>query len=79
MRFRCLHKTGGCINLAPDRCCKVILACFMLHNICVRNKIPIEDNRNEEDEGQVDEDNIYQGAQNDGHDVRSNLIRNRFA
>ena len=32
--YRCLHKTGGCLAMKPDKCCRIILACMKLHNYC---------------------------------------------
>nr|XP_055048163.1 putative nuclease HARBI1 [Misgurnus anguillicaudatus] len=35
MRFRCLHKSAGGLRLKPQRCCAVVVARAMLHNIAV--------------------------------------------
>lgn len=42
-RFRCLHKTGGCLYMRPDKCCRVIEACVRLHNYCLTRQIPMPD------------------------------------
>ncbi|CAG2187308.1 ACSS1_2 [Mytilus edulis] len=49
-RFRCIHKTGGCLCYVPAKCCRIIAAVFILHNICVDNKIPCLENDNVPDE-----------------------------
>ena len=41
MRFRCLDKTGGCMMTTPQRSAQVIIACSVLHNMCIRNKLPL--------------------------------------
>ena len=33
MRFRCLDTTAGKLMFSPERSCKIILACFILHNM----------------------------------------------
>jgi hypothetical protein len=33
MRFRCLDRSAGQLMLCPERCCLVIISCFVLHNI----------------------------------------------
>ena len=32
MRFRCLDRTAGKMMFNPERACKVIMACIILHN-----------------------------------------------
>ncbi|VDI31307.1 Hypothetical predicted protein [Mytilus galloprovincialis] len=49
-RFRCVHKTGGCLCYVPAKCCRIIAAVFILHNICVDNNIPCLENDNVPDE-----------------------------
>ncbi|KAG0710936.1 putative nuclease HARBI1 [Chionoecetes opilio] len=39
-RFRCLHKSGGALQYTPLKCCKIIASCLLLHNRCVRRRIP---------------------------------------
>lgn len=42
--FRCLDSTGGMIVAHPERVSKIIVACGLLHNICVNENIPIRHN-----------------------------------
>ena len=64
LRFRYLHKTGGCLMFSVERCLKVIVATAILHNICIERNTPLPDDADEDiddddddDEGQ-DEENI---------------------
>jgi hypothetical protein len=56
-RFHVLH---GEIRLSPEKSCKVIIACCVLHNICKSKQIGYHD---DDDENGNDEN----GQQNDGH------------
>ena len=47
-RFRCLHSSGGSLQYTPIKCAKITIACLLLHNICVKRRIPLQDYRNEE-------------------------------
>ncbi|CAC5376994.1 HARBI1 [Mytilus coruscus] len=40
-RFRCLHKTGGSLQFNPPKCCKMIGACFRLHNKACSDGLPV--------------------------------------
>jgi len=44
----CLDRTGGCLMFTPDRAVKTIIACAVLHNICILNKVPEVENENVE-------------------------------
>ena len=37
-RFRCLHKSGGCMQFRPERCVVVVVATAILHNICIQRR-----------------------------------------
>jgi hypothetical protein len=39
-RFNCLHAE---IRMQPERVCKIIMACAVLHNIAVEMKEPMDD------------------------------------
>ena len=39
MRFRCLDSSAGMLMFSPERACRVIISCFILHNI-TRKVIP---------------------------------------
>lgn len=42
-RFRCLHKSGGSLQYTPVKCSRIILACILLHNRCIRRDIPLHE------------------------------------
>ena len=79
-RFRCLAKSGGHLLYAPDKVCRIITACCVLHNLARSYQLPAPN------EGQVDADPdadpvLHVGARNDalaGRDFRRNLIQQRF-
>ncbi|XP_046560559.1 putative nuclease HARBI1 [Haliotis rubra] len=68
-RFRCLHKSTGYLPFSTKKCCKEILACFYLHNFCIDLRLPQPEPMEEDNT-----DDPYQGAVNDGHQVRQHLI-----
>ncbi|XP_064650925.1 putative nuclease HARBI1 [Lineus longissimus] len=41
VRWQCLHAEGGILKLRPERCCRVIIATAVLHNICEEHGIPL--------------------------------------
>lgn len=52
-RFRCLDFSGGTMQFSPSRCCRIILATAVLHNMCIVDKtelpedlafVPVNDN-----------------------------------
>jgi hypothetical protein len=85
-RFRAIHKSGGVLTYAPEKCCKIIVACMILHNMCMDAGIPLEDDDDlprEEDEDE--EDRIERpllmrnnNRRGDGWNVRQRLIQERF-
>lgn len=38
-RFRCLDKSGGTLLYKPEKVCRIVVACFVLHNYCTRQNI----------------------------------------
>jgi hypothetical protein len=66
-RFRCLHKSGGQMMYSPEKCCRIVLACFILHNICVQHNIPLDEDEDEDEDGYNGDD----GDDNDANDNRS--------
>lgn len=40
-RFRCLHKSGGSLQYVPEKCAKITAACLYLHNLCVKQRLPL--------------------------------------
>ena len=90
-RFRCLHKSGGSLTYAPAKCCNIILACTILHNMCIDANVDLAedgDDDDNEDDGNSDssddeDDHANDNAPNrrvvrDGWQVRRDLINHRF-
>ena len=40
-RFRCLDASGGALQFDPSRCCLIITATAVLHNMCVFDNTPL--------------------------------------
>ncbi|XP_021338954.1 putative nuclease HARBI1 [Mizuhopecten yessoensis] len=73
-RFRCPHKTTGCILFSPAKICKVVYVCFLLHNMCIENAVDPP----EEFEEPENEPMPYNGHLADGRQARADLISHRF-
>nr|CAI5851451.1 unnamed protein product [Callosobruchus analis] len=59
MRFRCLLK-HRVLHYTPTKCSKIILACAVLHNMCIENDVPMpenEENVENFDLGIIDDNN----------------------
>jgi len=94
MRFRRLHKRGGCLQSPPQTCVKIITACAVLHNICINNGISQNESDltqlndgQEDDDGQEGEEHENQAEistshacsdRENGRSVRSPLIAQRY-
>ena len=93
MRFRCLHKTGGCLQSPPETCVIIITACAVLHNICINSGMSQNESEltqlndeQEEEEGQEEgQENQVEPSINhassdreNGRSVRSRLIAQRY-
>ncbi|XP_046547254.1 putative nuclease HARBI1 [Haliotis rubra] len=75
-RFRCLHKSGGCLPFNPKKCHQVVYATCQLHNFCINLRLPAPPTL----EDLTHEDGIsYQGPLNDGFKVRQAVINNCFS
>ena len=78
MRFRCLDSTAGKLMFRPERACRVIIACFVLHNMARRKNFygetlpSLPSSPEEEDTTQGEPTS---GA---GQEIRANLILNTF-
>lgn len=80
-RFMCLHKWGGCMIFSPQKCCHIIMATAILHNICRDRRLPVVNDRGERvpEEPEVEEGEPYNGQDDDaGRRVRSDLIERIF-
>ncbi|XP_048257434.1 putative nuclease HARBI1 [Haliotis rufescens] len=76
-RFRCLHKSSGCLQFTPKKCAQIIMVAFKLHNFCVESRLA---NPHALEKETVPEMNYtYQGPLNDGHRMRKELIQKKFA
>ena len=81
MRFRCLHRSAGCLVYKPETCVQIITACLILHNVCVEKNLPLEDDLEEFMEPHIEDndlpdDPIMPG--NPGVAAHNRLIRARF-
>ena len=74
--FRCLHSTGGILQLLPERSCRVVVACAVLHNLAIELKLEAPDNivEDEIEEDEVDDLVDERGGVN----TRLNLIDRYF-
>lgn len=90
MRFRCLLK-HRVLHYKPEKCCKIINACSVLHNMCIENNVPLIENEDgpvEVDLGMFDVgENLYQQdiggyrVNRDllaGRQIQQGIIRNYF-
>ena len=75
--FRCLSQSGGTLLYKPEKVCRIVVACAVLHNFCITRGImhEPEDLNVEVDEGLVaaPTHNIPQGVA-----VRRHLIETIF-
>lgn len=62
-RFRCLHESGGSLIYTPDKVCNIVMACAVLHNICITYNVPLPDDAGDE-ESEDDETFVEQPAFN---------------
>ncbi|XP_046544619.1 putative nuclease HARBI1 [Haliotis rubra] len=76
-RFRCLHKSSGCLQFTPTKCAQIIMLAFKLHNFCIDSRLDNPPALEEESAPEIDY--VYQGPLNDGHRMRKELIQNTFS
>ena len=76
-RFRCLHKSGGCLMFKPEYVVKIVVATAILHNICKDKNIPLPEDVEVEEE--ADEYEIPNDNEEDGATARGHLITNYFS
>ncbi|XP_045584851.1 putative nuclease HARBI1 [Procambarus clarkii] len=76
-RFRCLHSSGGCLKHEPEKCSKIAIACILLHNYCIQERIPIEDLIGNDDLPQS-EHKIH-NASASGQAVRREVVEKHFS
>ena len=73
-RFNCLHAE---IRTEPERVCKIIMACAVLHNIAIEMKEPMDD-VDRTDDLNNDIDIVFQGP-DEGRVVRDHIARMFFS
>lgn len=85
-----MDKSGGTLMYGPEKCCKVVVACCMLHNICIAANIPLDNDGSSSESADSSDDsdeedgydggNVADGAEHDqdGVQVRNALVANRF-
>lgn len=42
-RWLCLSSTGGTLQYQPEKACKIIMACSVLHNLAIRQGVPLQE------------------------------------
>ncbi|XP_047468574.1 putative nuclease HARBI1 [Penaeus chinensis] len=76
-RFRCLHHSGGTLQYDPVKCSKIAIACLLLHNYCVKRRIPVPQEIVENDgEMNIAAEAAERGT---GQAVRARLIENWYS
>lgn len=71
--FRCIHKTGGSLQLAPEKCIKIIEYCLRLHNKAIDARIPM--NAGNGPVKLYQNHIVYQDVDNDGIAVRQRVVQ----
>ena len=69
-RFRCLHKSGGAMTYAPEKCCKIIMACLILHNMCVNAGVALDDEDQIDDDDNEEDDDVDNNENDEQENVR---------
>lgn len=78
-RFRCILGERG-LRYSPEKAASIISACCILHNMCIRARIPLEENVEEDPNGQIniDEPPPDPAALDVGRAVRNAMINRYF-
>ena len=75
-RWNCLHQK---LRYSPERCCKIIAACFALQNFAIRRNMPeFAIDQQEDPEEVVQVDNFTLGYAVDGKVRQAEIIRRYF-
>lgn len=79
-RFRCLHKSGGSLQYIPQKCAKIIVACLLLHNYCVKRRIPNPEmlDPDDDDDDDADDPPVAGHLNATGQDARLEVVENFF-
>lgn len=72
MVHRCLHKTGGFLQVTPEKAAKLFVACTRLHNMCIDDAVEYDGEMVVEDGG----NDGFHEARDDGNaqQIRAALI-----
>ncbi|XP_054717504.1 putative nuclease HARBI1 [Uloborus diversus] len=80
-RFRCLHSSGGILMYTPAKVCRIIMACAVLHNMCITQNDHWDDDSPDPKDVSEEEDDIDRSWGTDGtslHDLGS-MYRDELA
>lgn len=70
-RFHVLH---GEIRHSPERACRIIMACGILHNICKARNLPLlDDDDDDENDDHGDDDSDHDYDENDDNTTEHTL------
>ena len=72
-RFRSLHKSGGNLQYSPIKCAKVTTSCLLLHNYCLRRRVPIPEEILEEEAIEVFPVREAEGGRQQGRHRRTEI------
>lgn len=78
-RFRCLHQSGGTLQYEPKKCAQIAAACMLLHNSCVKRRIPVPNIDMFDNDGDIQYPPARDDAQAPGHTVRRDLVNTWFS
>jgi hypothetical protein len=60
----------GYLTYEPAKCCIIVLTCCILHNICVRNNLPLDNEDSDGDDSSDDDVNV-----DDGNEANENAVQ----
>ena len=79
-RFRCLDFSGGTIQFSPERCCNIIVATVVLHNMCIFDNTQLPAGLGPIEVGENNEVFLpFHDCNESGTSKRLNLIRDVFS
>ncbi|XP_069498857.1 putative nuclease HARBI1 [Ambystoma mexicanum] len=80
----CLSRSGGALIYGPEKVGKIVLACVMLHNMCILRNVPLPPDMDQKPQGEDDDDDEQDDAHRpcrdarEGRTVRQTLIAQYF-
>lgn len=75
-RFRCLGCCGATLEYSPEKACKLITVCALLHNMCMRRGVELPDEINNDDDDDNDDNEVDNSV--DSVALRRRIIRDYF-